>query len=190
MATLGAGPGPLGSKPDSAENLNEASKTLLNTYVHNYLISEGLTDIAKTLRGSRLQFKQELLSNKDSTDGDSKDDIVNRGEGGLNNIAGGAVSENFLPNWWAMFWDMWQAARRKEKSDTVAAQYLEHTQVSPVLLKIRRSLLTCPQRVRQQQQSVMMSQQSMIGPGFAHFNPMQSRMGEVPRKPLMNNGRL
>lgn len=114
-------------KADSVGNSDGASKALLNTYIHNYLIGEGLTDLAKALRGSRLPFKQEAMWNKDSADGD-KDDASSRGEGGL---PGGAGSENFLPSWWSIFWDMWSAARRKEKSDTATAQYLEHTQVWP-----------------------------------------------------------
>lgn len=117
-------------QPDSVGNSDGASKALLNTYIHNYLIGEGLTDLAKALRSSnRLMFKQEHMWNKDSTDGDNKDDASNRGEGGL---PGGAGSENFLPSWWSIFWDMWSASRRKERSDTATAQYLEHTQVWPL----------------------------------------------------------
>lgn len=99
------------------------SKVLLNTYIHNYFIAEGLGDLAKALRESRLPVKMNELSKEDAVNGDTKED------GSLRD-GSASSNENFLLNWWHVFWDMWNAARQKDKNDTLAAQYLAHTQVS------------------------------------------------------------
>jgi len=129
MAGLGpAVGGPLGARPESlggATDNNSNAKTLLNTYIHNYFIGEGLGDLAKALRDSRLPLKTDYLSKDEAINGDIKEDGGNRADG-----SGGAGTENFLPNWWSIFWDMWSAARQKDKPETAAAQYLAHTQVN------------------------------------------------------------
>lgn len=113
-------------------DISEGSKALLNTYIHNYFVEEGLGEIARVLRDSPLQFNQKLLRkggpvSDDTMDTDNNDNAKD-GLPGSNNQAGSA-GHNFLPNWWGIFYDMWSAARNKDKNDTPSAHYLAAIQV-------------------------------------------------------------
>lgn len=104
------------------------AKTMLNTCIHNYFISEGKHDLAMSLMNSGLAVhhdgikkdpKNQVNGIDPSNDGDSKDDQKNR-------VSNGEMADNFLLDYWFMFWDMWNASKGKTQ-DGNANQYLHMT---------------------------------------------------------------
>lgn len=99
------------------------SKAYLNTYIHNYFLLEGNADIAKAIRNSGIatkvdRLKKEGQANGADDDGDSKDD---------KNRPSDAPGDNFLLDYWFIFWDMWNASRKDgARENSLPAQYMMH----------------------------------------------------------------
>ena len=113
--------------PMQRPDVSEDPKIMLNTYIYNYLLSEGHHDLAKQLLKSELRVNQDRIKRETKTqvngidsqaDPDSKDENKNR--------AGNTdISENSLLEYWLIFWDMWNASKTKDAGrDTIGGQFL------------------------------------------------------------------
>lgn len=127
----GLGVGGIGGMPGMrGDNANVDPEAMLNTCIHNYFISKEKPHIAKAIRdgGLNIEHGKLKMENKtqmngaDAGDADSKDDKSRLGS--LD------ASDNFLLDYWFIFWDMWKASKEKADPNTAASQYLQMTQVS------------------------------------------------------------
>lgn len=123
-------------------------KTQLNTYIYDYFLKNGQTDLARALQQSDLQIltsqpqsrtspgRRETNGLDDMMDADTNEDLLKRTDGlPPAKIPPSCTDESFLYDWWCLFWDIWHAQRSKTgKPGSAQSQYLAQTQVSPTLL--------------------------------------------------------
>lgn len=145
MANGGVAP-PAGPRP---QQINEANKHLLNTYIYEYFLRNDMVDCARALLSSDPQIKVQdgpnvrrdengnLIGNSvgDSMDVDSKDGIDTKGAEGLPlpSIPNPSLDNPFLYEWFCLFWDMFNAQKGKSGNVQVNA-YMNHTQVRAIVL--------------------------------------------------------
>lgn len=135
MAGLGIA-GNNGMPMGRADMSGRDPKVMLNTYIYNYLVSEGQQDVAKSLLDSRLPINADKIKKETKNqvngidangDADSKDENKNRA--GNNDMA-----ENALLEYWLIFWDMWTASKYKETAvDSNGGQYL-NVSLPPIII--------------------------------------------------------
>ncbi|KAL7623521.1 hypothetical protein AAE478_007204 [Parahypoxylon ruwenzoriense] len=141
------GPTPMMSNTLAAQQVQSQgnNRTVLNTYIYDYFLREGMYDCARAM----LNSEQTLNVTKDSPgrrrdengnvvgngvgddpmDTDSKDDIDAKRPPDLPppNVPTG--SDNcFLYEWFCLFWDMLMAQRNKPGISPQVGQYVSHTQ--------------------------------------------------------------
>jgi hypothetical protein len=114
----GVGPGAIG----------DDYKASLNSYIHAYLIDEGLLDIANSFKtNSGAQFNEDLISRastrrQNGGDAeDSRDEANNRMK-----AQGNATGDIALFDWWCIYWDLHSGSTRGATTNYLNAQ----TQVS------------------------------------------------------------
>lgn len=128
------------------------NRTVLNTYIYDYFLREGMYDCARAMLkseqtlnvikdspGRRRDENGNILNNgvgDDPMDTDSKDDIDTKRPTDLPppNVPQGA-DNCFLYEWFCLFWDMLMAQRNKPGISPPVNAYVQHTQV--------RSLVKC-----------------------------------------------
>lgn len=148
------GPPAMNNDPSGAANAQPFldPKTQLNTYIYDYFLKNGQTDLARALLQSELQVSTNPVQTKSSPgrrdvngqdenmDADLKDDSQKRADGlPTAKIAANCPGDSFLYDWWCLFWDIWNAQRpRNGKAATVASQYLSLTQVSDSRVDVLR----------------------------------------------------
>jgi hypothetical protein len=158
MANMNAMGGPVGGAPmPMAMNngamaaaqqlqLQQPSKTMLNTYIYDYFLREGLYDLARSMlnsdqainvlkdAGRRRDDNGNMLGNgvgDDPMDTDSKDDIDSKRPNDLPLANVPAPPDTcFLYEWFCLFWETLQAQRNKPGSNNQVSQYINHTQVN------------------------------------------------------------
>lgn len=140
MANGGVAPA-AGPRP---QQINEAHKHLLNTYIYEYFLRNEMFDCARALLSSDPQIKVQDPPNArrdengnvigngvgESMDVDSKDNIDTKGSEGLPqpSIPNPSMDNPFLYEWFCLFWDMFNAQKGKSGNVQVNS-YMNHTQV-------------------------------------------------------------
>ncbi|KAK4098368.1 hypothetical protein N658DRAFT_432105 [Parathielavia hyrcaniae] len=160
----GAMGGPQPSAPGQIQ-MNDSSRTLLNTYIYEYFIrynmfaaARGVLEADPQIRvmkespGKMRDENGNLLGNGlgDSMDTDSKDGLDHKRPDDLPapNVPTPLPDSCFLYEWFCLFWDMFNSQKGKGSSGQVN-QYVHHTQVrSPA----------APPPIRQQQQRDLLRQ--------------------------------
>ncbi|KAI9797209.1 MAG: hypothetical protein M1833_005618 [Piccolia ochrophora] len=187
-------------------NQNDQSRTILNTYVYDYLLKNKLYDCARAFIGSdaivvnaaskpspsrRRDGDGNLLNGIDenSMDADIKEDVDSKRPDDLPHpkIPDDSYQNSFLQDWWCIFWDMYNANQRFNDKNKrpgeggAAMQYIGHTQHQ--------------QRMRQEQQAQLlrsMNPQMMHGQQYQSMmrmngmNGMNMAQNELQRKALQN----
>lgn len=119
----------------------QPSRTMLNTYIYDYLLKEGMYDVARAMLSSEHHSNVMTKDNRprganglgngvgdDAMDTDSKDDMDKRPD----DLPAANVPPSdscFLYEWFALFWDVLHA-HRKPGGNTQVNQYIHHTQVT------------------------------------------------------------
>ena len=160
MANMNAMGGPVGGPMPMMNNngalppqggprhvqLNDSSRTLLNTYIYEYFLRYDMYDCARSI----LQHDPNINVMKDGPDGrrdehgnpvsnglgddpmdtDSKDLLDQKRPDDLPapNVPGPVPGSCFLYEWFCLFWDMLNSQKGKG-SNTQVNQYVLHTQV-------------------------------------------------------------
>lgn len=145
------GPSPMMANTLAAQQQQVQSqgnnRTVLNTYIYDYFLREGMYDCARQMLkseqtlnvikespGRRRDENGNVLGNgvgDDPMDTDSKDDIDSKRPSDLPMPNVPAAAENsFLYEWFCLFWDMLYAQRNKPGISPQVSQYVNHTQVS------------------------------------------------------------
>ena len=152
MAGMNGAGGPMGAMPVMNNGANGATPRLggeqedqdyegkLNANIYEYFIRKELFDCARALRNSGVSMTPPLRGRDGDMNGaddnamqtDSKDDMDSKRPDDL--PAPLATSSDvqgppFLLEWFALFWDVWNAQRRRPIASAPAMQYVQHTQV-------------------------------------------------------------
>jgi hypothetical protein len=138
--------GALGPQPSAPGQMqmNDSSRTLLNTYIYEYFIRYNMFNAArgvleadpqiKVLKDSPGKMRDEngnLLGNGlgDAMDTDAKDGDQKRPDDlPAPNVPTPLPDSCFLYEWFCLFWDMFNSQKGKGSSGQVN-QYVHHTQV-------------------------------------------------------------
>lgn len=136
-----------GSAPRSEPNtgIHDTTITQLNTYIYDYFLKRGYHDCARTLyqdenvpmnttqtpksHPNRRESEMNGVDG-DGMTGDSKDDVKFKIPDDLPRpyLNGETQQTSFLFDWFSLFWDIFWAQRKKQRSND-AMQYIQHTQV-------------------------------------------------------------
>lgn len=148
------GPSPMMNSTLAAQQVQSQgnNRTVLNTYIYDYFLREGMYDCARAMLkseqtlnvikdspGRRRDENGNILGNglgDDPMDTDSKDDIDSKRPPDLPppNVPTGA-DNCFLYEWFCLFWDMLMAQRNKSGVSPQVSQYVSHTQVCSLFNK-------------------------------------------------------
>lgn len=127
--------------------LNDSSRTLLNTYIYEYFVRYGMFDCARAMyqedpninvkKDSPGKLRDEngnIIGNgagDDPMDTDTKDGLDQKRPDDLPapNVPTPVSDSCFLFDWFCLFWDMFNSQKGKGSSGQVN-QYVQHTQVS------------------------------------------------------------
>ena len=128
------GPNGLGGRmPDDHEDTNYEAK--LNAYIYSYFCVKGKWELARALKDSGVEFDPALGNDNvnganDTMQTDSKDGIDLKRPDDLPDVnLGDRQGGSFLSSWFALFWDIWSAQRKKTQASANAMQYVTQTQV-------------------------------------------------------------
>ncbi|KAK4151280.1 hypothetical protein C8A00DRAFT_17293 [Chaetomidium leptoderma] len=130
--------------PPHQMQLNESSRTLLNTYIYEYFIRYGMFSAARAVYEADPQIKVmkdspgkhrdengNILGNGlgDAMDTDTKDGLDQKRPDDLPapNVPTPVPDSCFLYEWFCLFWDMFNSQKGKGSSGQVN-QYVHHTQ--------------------------------------------------------------
>jgi hypothetical protein len=172
--------GPMAAAQQAAQRIDNTgnNRVMLNTYIYDYFLREGLFDCARALLtsdqppnvnkgspGSRRDENGNVLGNgvgDDAMDTDSKDDIDSKRPSDLPLPILSAQSETcFLYEWFCLFWDMLMSQRKMGSGNNPAnaqvSQYIQHAQLQ--------------NRQKQNHQQEMLRQMRPDGTAMG-FNPM------------------
>lgn len=145
--------GPMAAAQQAAQRIDNTgnNRVMLNTYIYDYFLREGLYDCARALLnsdqppnvnkgspGSRRDENGNVLGNgvgDDAMDTDSKDDVDSKRPSDLPLPILSAQSETcFLYEWFCLFWDMLMSQRKmgsgNNPPNAQVSQYIQHAQVS------------------------------------------------------------
>lgn len=162
---------PLQQQQQQQQQQTQAHRTMLNTYIYDYFIKEGLYDVARSMltNESNINILQKDSPGRrdngaegDAMDTDSKDDVNKRPDDlPAANIP---ISSDscFLYEWFGLFWEMLNGHRLKPGSNNQVAQYINHTQVGllyQLQQRVSDNVLTLSQQTNRAKQ---ISQQEML----------------------------
>jgi hypothetical protein len=133
----------------------DKSRTVLNTYIYDYFLREGMFDSARAMLQSDHAINCDhkdspgrqngSAAGDDAMDTDNKDDVNPKRPADLPTPNLPVVSDNcFLFEWFCLFWDMLNAQRNKGIPTPIMSQYMNHTQVSMANTAIRASIKLRP----------------------------------------------
>lgn len=116
----------------------DGGRSLLETYIYDYFIRQGMYDCARTILQNNPQIKTDKSQSPgqnlnglgdDPMDTDSKDNIDQKRPEDLPPAAIPNSSTNniFLLEWFSLFWDMFNS--QKSKGPALVNQYVQHNQV-------------------------------------------------------------
>lgn len=156
-------------------------RTMLNTYIYDYFVKEGLFDLARAMLNSEQQInvlqkdspgRRENGAGDDPMDTDSKDEMDKR-PADLPPANIPIMSDSaFLVEWFGLFWDMLNGNRSKPVGNNQVSTYIQHTQQQ--------------NRLKQSQQQEMLRQ---MRPDQMPFNPAMMR--NIPNgMPMANKNNL
>lgn len=152
---MAGGPTPMMANTLAAQQVQGRgdNRTVLNTYIYDYFLREGMYDCARAMLkseqtlnvikespGRRHDENGNVLGNgvgDDPMDTDSKDGIDAKRPSDLPppNMPATGADSCFLYEWFCLFWDMLMAQRNKPGISPQVSQYVNHTQVgAPVVL--------------------------------------------------------
>ncbi|KAK8112754.1 hypothetical protein PG984_013280 [Apiospora sp. TS-2023a] len=200
MANMGAMGGPVGGAPipmpmnngngalpaQPMQGNDRNHRCMLNTYIYDYFLKEGMTDCARSL----LRTDQPLNVSKDSP-GSRRDENGNA----LNGVSDDSMEIDhkhdvdskdlptpliassdtcFLYEWFGLFWDMHLAQRnRMGNNNAQVSQYINHTQTQ--------------NRLKQSQQQELLRSMRPDQAGGLPFNPMMARNMAANGMQMPNN---
>lgn len=170
--------------PRNDQNMNsnpELSINNLNTYIYDYFLKRGYHECArallrednmkintdpgtKTSPGNRQNDMNGVDGDPMMTDGKDGEKIKIPDDLPRASIPNESMQTAFLLDWWSLFWEFFQAQRKRGNNHDVR-QYLTHNQ----------NLM----RIREQQQNQLMRQQPMM-PGQMPLNMRRNPMHQVP----------
>lgn len=145
--------GPMAAAQQAAQRIDNTgnNRVMLNTYIYDYFLREGLYDCARALltsdqpptvnKGSPNSRRDEngnVLGNgvgDDAMDTDSKDDVDSKRPSDLPlPILSGQSETCFLYEWFCLFWDMLISQRKMGSGNNPpnpqVGQYIQHAQVN------------------------------------------------------------
>lgn len=174
--------GPNGATPrPGAESDDLDFESRLNSNIYDYFVKSGNYECARALMKSEARMIPPLRGidgDINGTDDDSKDDMGSKRPSDLpppNENPGG---QPFLLEWFSLFWDVWNAQRKKPNATQQAMSYVHHTQAQS--------------RLRQeQQQQLLRTGMSNIMPGDYQMMRMQNGMPmpeNLRAKAMQNRG--
>ncbi|KAJ5761383.1 Transcriptional activator somA [Penicillium manginii] len=170
--------------PRNDQNMNnnsDGSLNNLNTYIYDYFLKRGYHDCARALlREESMKVNTAEPGTKTSPGSRQNDmngidgDMMTDGKDGEKIKIPDDLPRAMLPNestqtaflldWWGLFWEFFQAQRKRGNNHNVQT-YLSHNQTL--------------MRVREQQQNQLMRQQPMM-PGQMPLNMRRNGMHPVP----------
>ncbi|KAI1767356.1 hypothetical protein GGR53DRAFT_518452 [Hypoxylon sp. FL1150] len=141
------GPTPMMNSALAAQQVQSQgnNRTVLNTYIYDYFLREGMYDSARAMLKSEqtLNIIKDSPSRRrdengnglgngvgdDAMDTDNKDDLDSKRPQDLPlpNVPNGS-DNSFLYEWFCLFWDMLMAQRNKPGISPQVSQYVSHTQ--------------------------------------------------------------
>ncbi|KAI5860866.1 hypothetical protein GGS23DRAFT_214558 [Durotheca rogersii] len=192
------GPSPMMNSTLAAQQVQSQgnNRTVLNTYIYDYFLREGMYDCARAMLkseqtlnvikdspGRRRDENGAVLGNgvgDDPMDTDSKDDIDAKRPPDLPppNVPTGA-DNCFLYEWFCLFWDMLMAQRHKPGISPPVSQYVNHTQQQSRQRQNEQQALLRTMRNDMFAQSQMMRMQNGI--------PMNAKQPNLARTAMANN---
>ncbi|KAK3954440.1 hypothetical protein QBC32DRAFT_207803 [Pseudoneurospora amorphoporcata] len=116
----------------------DGGRSLLETYIYDYFIRQGMYDCARTILQNNPQIKTDKSGSPgqnlsglgdDPMDTDSKDNLDQKRPDDLPPAAipNSSTSNNsFLLDWFSLFWDMFNS--QKSKGPNLVNQYVQHNQ--------------------------------------------------------------
>ena len=116
---------------------SEEADSKLNNWIYGYFLQREQWDLARSLKSSGLTFSPALTNSEEEMNGvteDSKNGISEKKPHDLP-IAKSALDENggsLLQGWFALFWDMFSAQRRRPEASTNANHLVDQNKVSKV----------------------------------------------------------
>jgi hypothetical protein len=113
----------------------------LNTYIYDYFLRNKHLSLARAMLECDLKMLTEKPSPNNRANGiDSMDSIEDLPHPQLpqNQVA----DNSFLLDWWVQFWDIYQATKPRNAASKNAAQYINHTRVSNMLMFVHGGVLT------------------------------------------------
>lgn len=179
---------PIGAQ-QMAQQQTQAHRTMLNTYIYDYFVKEGLYDVARAMLSSEqhinvLQKDSPRQSNgagDDPMDTDSKDDLDKRpADLPAANIP---ISSDscFLYEWFGMFWEMLNGHRKPNGNNQVNS-YIQHTQQQNRLKQNQQQEMLRQMRSDQMQFNPAMMRNMQNGIG-----PMAPNKNNLARTAMANN---
>ena len=149
MAGMNGAGGPMGAMPLMNNGANGATprpggeqedpeyEGRLNAYIYDYFLKKGHYDCARALVNSGIHMNPPLKDPDNDVNGtddnamqtDSKDNMESKRPDDLPPPSIAPNTQAFLLEWFALFWDVYCAQRRKSTATAQAMQYVQHTQV-------------------------------------------------------------
>ncbi|KAK3942936.1 transcriptional regulator of filamentous growth FLO8 [Diplogelasinospora grovesii] len=184
-------------------NMDDASRTLLNTYIYEYFVRYGMFDCARTLlQGDPTIKKKDSPGSRrdeggnlgnglgdDPMDTDSKDGLDRKRPDDLPapDVPTPLPDSCFLYEWFCLFWDMFNSQKGKGPSGHVN-QYVQHTQQQSRLRQEQQQNMLRqirPESYAQQQQQY--NQQLMRGMQNGTMNMNMKPGNQLQRAAMANN---
>lgn len=104
----------------------------LNSNIYDYFVKSGHFECARALMKSEARITPALRAidgDVNGTDEDSKDDLGSKRPSDLPPPSDPSPGSPFLLEWFSLFWDVWNAQRKKPSASAHAMSYVQHTQV-------------------------------------------------------------
>ncbi|KAL8827485.1 MAG: hypothetical protein Q9191_003161 [Dirinaria sp. TL-2023a] len=153
----------------------------LNSTIYDYFVKSGNFECARALMKSEARLNPPLRAidgDVNGTDEDSKDDMGSKRPSDLPPPSDPSPGSPFLLEWFSLFWDVWNAQRKKPSASTQAMSYVQHTQAQT--------------RLRQEQQrQLLQTGMPNIMPGDYQMMRMQNGMpmpDNLRAKAMQNRG--
>ncbi|KAF2785571.1 hypothetical protein K505DRAFT_8395 [Melanomma pulvis-pyrius CBS 109.77] len=166
---------PQGSPPDSRERLN--------TYIYDYFLRNNHTRLARSMLECDVKMMLKPHPTKPSPSGRNVNGVDAMGQESRDDLPepqlpeGQLADNSFLLDWWAQFWDIFNAARKQQPNEK-GTQYITHT----------RNLTQMHNDQRNQR---MMMANNAMGAQYSMMRAMPNGVGVAPndlkRAAAMNN---
>ncbi|CCC12810.1 unnamed protein product [Sordaria macrospora k-hell] len=161
----------------------DGGRSLLETYIYDYFLRQGMYDCARTMLQTNPQIKTDKSGSPgqnlnglgdDPMDTDSKDNLDQKRPEDLPPAAipNSSTSNNsFLLDWFSLFWDMFNS--QKSKGPLIVNQYVQHNQTQARMRQEHMLRQMRPEYAQAQYQQQMMRNMNGMGGMMKPGNQLQ-----------------